>query len=176
MSTAVHTSLNPEEFVEKTTIKKLKKPQVKKMRVGALLKKARLDKNQKINHIVKILNIREEYLRALENDDTEKLPKNIYSIGFLRAYSQFLGLNASEMVSLFREQNTMISPCISIPTCPEPIEEECEDDTEETRHPTSKAMIWSCVGVIAFFGALYSREYWHERWDSFLTSMPALWE
>lgn len=87
----------------KVTAKKASPP-----KVGALLKKARLEQKKKISHAVKALHISENYLKALEEGDVKELPKETsYTLGFMRGYAQFLGLDPEEILTLYRTQNNL---------------------------------------------------------------------
>lgn len=47
--------------------------------------------------------IRERHLQAIETLELESLPSRPYAIGFVRAYAEFLGLDASKIVDRFKE-------------------------------------------------------------------------
>lgn len=72
--------------------------------IGEILKKVRLEKNLTYEAIEKQLRIRKKYLIALEDNDWINLPSLTYIKGFLRNYSEFLGLKEDEMVAIFRRQ------------------------------------------------------------------------
>lgn len=72
--------------------------------VGEILKKARIDKKLAFEDIEKQLRIRKKFLVALEENDWDRLPSLPYIKGFLKNYSSFLGLNANEMLAIFRRQ------------------------------------------------------------------------
>ena len=91
-----------------TTTKTTEKKSSKEVKVGALLKRARLDQKKKIAQAVKALHISENYLRAIEEDDAREIPsENSYTLGFLRAYAQFLKLDPVEMVELYKKQHNI---------------------------------------------------------------------
>lgn len=71
---------------------------------GSILKKARQVRGFDLDRVSKTLRISESYLDALESDDRGRMPEVVYTIGFLRTYSMFLGLNADEMVKRFKNQ------------------------------------------------------------------------
>lgn len=52
---------------------------------------------QDVSNTTKILNV---YIEALENDDFAALPQRVYAVGFVRCYSELLGFDADEMISL----------------------------------------------------------------------------
>jgi cytoskeleton protein RodZ len=74
-----------------------------KKSAGQLLRKARLAKGYKVNQVVQKLNISEEYIKAIEQSDFKKLPiEHTYTLGFVRAYAQLIGLDSHEIVELFK--------------------------------------------------------------------------
>lgn len=70
--------------------------------VGEILKKARLEKRLNFEDIEKSTKIRKKFLQALEENSWEKLPSLPYIKGFIRTYSEYLGLRSDEMVAIFR--------------------------------------------------------------------------
>lgn len=70
--------------------------------VGEILKKARLEKKLTFEDIEKSTKIRKKFLQALEDNSWEKLPSLPYIKGFIRTYSEYLGLRSDEMVAIFR--------------------------------------------------------------------------
>jgi len=71
--------------------------------VGATLSQAREARGASIDEISAILKIRVGHLQALENDDFEALPADVYGIGFLRTYATHLGLNAGDLIQQYKE-------------------------------------------------------------------------
>lgn len=72
--------------------------------VGEILKRTRLHYNQSLDDVERSLRIRAEQLEAIEEGQIEKLPGKVYAIGFVRTYSEYLGLDGSKMVELFKAQ------------------------------------------------------------------------
>lgn len=73
--------------------------------VGEILRRTRRHYNQSLEDIEYNLRIRASQLEAIENNEIEKLPGRVYAIGFVRAYSEYLGLDGDKMVHLFKEQS-----------------------------------------------------------------------
>lgn len=73
-------------------------------KVGALLKEMRLRKNLKLTDISKKLCIRKFYLEAIEESRYQDIPEFPYGIGFIRSYADFLGLNSSNIIELYKEE------------------------------------------------------------------------
>ena len=77
--------------------------------IGSVLRQAREAQGASLEDVSALLKIREDHLQALENNDFDRLPGHVYAIGFIRTYATHLGLNAGELISLFKEA-TMILP------------------------------------------------------------------
>lgn len=71
---------------------------------GEKLRQVRLFKNLKIDDIAKKINIKAEYLLAIEDERLENLPAGLYGKNFLKQYARFLGLNVNEILKLWNEQ------------------------------------------------------------------------
>lgn len=74
--------------------------------VGQLLKDARLEKGFTLEQAERATKIRAKFLDALEKDSYRLLPAFPYAQGFIKGYSDFLGLKSTTMVALFRRQYT----------------------------------------------------------------------
>ncbi len=72
--------------------------------VGEILRRTREHYGRSLQDIEKTLRIRAEQLQALENNELDKLPGKVYAIGFVRTYSEYLGLDGDKMVELFKLQ------------------------------------------------------------------------
>jgi cytoskeleton protein RodZ len=72
--------------------------------VGADVKAARLRKGDDLDVISRVLKIRREHLEALENGELQSLPGRAYAIGFLRSYSEYLGLDPAACVERFKAE------------------------------------------------------------------------
>ncbi len=74
--------------------------------VGSILILARQARHESLERVSKSLRISEAYLAALEVDDRARMPEMVYTIGFLKTYSHYLGLDAEAMVAKFKSQFT----------------------------------------------------------------------
>ena len=83
--------------------------------IGQKLISSRESLGYSIEQIARETNIAKSYLIALESEDFESFPGETYLLGFLRNYSEYLGLNPEDMITLYR--NMMIQEQ------PAPIEE-----------------------------------------------------
>ncbi len=74
------------------------------MPVGEILRRTRMHYGQSLQQIESVLRIRASQLQALETGDHAELPGKVYAIGFVRSYSEYLGLDGDKMVHLFKTQ------------------------------------------------------------------------
>jgi cytoskeleton protein RodZ len=72
--------------------------------VGQDLRTARLRRGEDLATVSRALKIRKEHLEAVEEDRIENLPGKTYAIGFVRSYSNYLGLDVNAMVERFKEE------------------------------------------------------------------------
>ncbi|MDR2072866.1 MAG: helix-turn-helix domain-containing protein [Spirochaetaceae bacterium] len=78
--------------------------------LGDKLKSAREEKGYSYEHVGREINIARRYLEALEEEDFSKFPGEPYLLGFLRNYSEYLGLDVDEMLSLYRSLKIQEQP------------------------------------------------------------------
>lgn len=72
--------------------------------VGQILKETREEKLLSLEEVEKATKIRQEILRALENDDYSKLPPATFIQGFIKNYGKFLGLDSNKLMAIFRRE------------------------------------------------------------------------
>ena len=76
--------------------------------VGKTLSLRRQASGTSIEEVSKALNIKKDYIVAIENNQLEILPGKIYSSGFIRSYAKFLELDPDEIIRRLRvEQNAL---------------------------------------------------------------------
>jgi cytoskeletal protein RodZ len=78
--------------------------------LGEKLKTARELKGLNFDQVSRETNIAGRYLEALEAEDFSGFPGEPYVTGFLRNYSEYLGLDAQEMLSLYRSLKIQEQP------------------------------------------------------------------
>lgn len=69
---------------------------------GQILQSARLEKKTEITDVSRITRIRPNFLADIEADDFQRLPSGTVARGFIRNYSEFLGLNPEYVLAIFR--------------------------------------------------------------------------
>lgn len=72
--------------------------------VGQILKAARIAKALSVDDIEKGTSIRRIYIEAIENDEYNKAPGEVFVKGIIRTYGNFLGLNGAELVDIYKAQ------------------------------------------------------------------------
>jgi len=70
--------------------------------VGSILSEARKQKGVDLAQVEQDTNIERVYIEALENDDYQKIPAEAYIVGFLRNYSEYLGLNPNDIIKQYK--------------------------------------------------------------------------
>jgi hypothetical protein len=74
------------------------------LRIGEVLKRARRRLHLDVSTVEERTKIRTKYIRALEAEDWESLPGPTYVKGFLRSYSQLLGIDGEALVDEYRRR------------------------------------------------------------------------
>lgn len=72
--------------------------------VGQVLKAEREKKFYTLEEIEKATKIRRSMLEALEADEYAKLPPPTFVQGFIKNYGRFLGLNAEQLLAIYRRE------------------------------------------------------------------------
>lgn len=110
--------------------------------IGQKLISAREALGYSIEQIARDTNIAKSYLIALEGEDFDAFPGETYLLGFMRNYSDYLGVNAEEMISLYK--NMMIQEQ------PVPMEE-----LLDTKKPFPVGLIIIILAVLGLAAAGY---------------------
>ncbi|MCP4135370.1 MAG: helix-turn-helix domain-containing protein [bacterium] len=70
--------------------------------IGEKLRAARNAKKLSVKEVSNDTNISPMYLEALEEEEFDKFPSETYLIGFLRSYTEYLKLDAEEVIQAYR--------------------------------------------------------------------------
>ena len=111
--------------------------------LGEKLRTARESKGYSYSHVGRETNIAVRYIEALENEDFSKFPGEPYILGFLRNYGEYLGLDAEELISLYRT--------LRIQEQPVPVEQLLKPPRQ---FPKALLIILICLGVAAAVGGI----------------------
>ncbi|MCL2092917.1 MAG: helix-turn-helix domain-containing protein [Treponema sp.] len=113
--------------------------------LGEKLRTAREEQGLDYEFISREINISQRYLEALEREDFSPFPGEPYALGFLRNYSEFLGLNVDEVMSLYRS--------FKIEEQPIPVEELLRGPSRLPRIITICCIVIAALGIA--FGIYY---------------------
>jgi cytoskeleton protein RodZ len=113
--------------------------------IGARLREARMRLKVDINEVETRTKIRAKYLRAMENEEWDLLPGEVYVRSFLRTYADFLGLDSRELLDDFRRRYESPSDHEAPPIAP-PSRERRE--RERARGPRRGVPGWVIIGVV----------------------------
>jgi cytoskeleton protein RodZ len=69
--------------------------------LGRLLKRRREERGIELDEAFKATRIRRHTLEALENDQWDELPPQVFVKGFLKTYAEFLGLDKERVLELY---------------------------------------------------------------------------
>ena len=128
--------------------------------VGALLKASRLRIGEDLRDIAAILKIRYVYLEAIEDGRFEELPGTTYTLGFVRAYAEHLGLDSDEVIRRYKSQESGVAPSSQL-DFPEPI--------PEASVPGGAVIFIGVVVAVLAYGAWYV----NSSKDGFFTDLIA---
>jgi cytoskeleton protein RodZ len=113
--------------------------------IGARLREARMRLKVDINEVETRTKIRAKYLRAMENEEWDLLPGEVYIRSFLRTYADYLGLDSRELLDDFRRRYESPSDHEAPPIAP-PGRDRRERD--RVRGPRRRVPGWAIIGVV----------------------------
>jgi hypothetical protein len=124
--------------------------------IGAKLNAARSDKGVSIEQAARDTHIAKRYLIALEAEEFEEFPGEVYLLGFLRSYAEYLDLDGQELVTIYHN--------ILLQEQPPPIDEllDRHGDTKRVRRVVTLVLIAIIVGtaaVLVFTGIIPLRQH-----------------
>lgn len=114
--------------------------------LGAMMREMRENLGHELADVATDLRIRLVYLEAIEAGRLADLPGSAYASGFLRAYSDYLGLDGDEIVRRFRMAGVAMSNQIQL-HLPSPV--------EEGRLPTGPILLLAAIVAGAVYGGWY---------------------
>ena len=119
--------------------------------VGAMLREQRERTGESLEEASQRLRIRFPHLQAIEQGRFDDLPGRIYAIGFVRTYAEYLGLDPTATIDLYKQETAgeEHSPKLVFPT-----------PTAESRMPKVWLVAASIVAAVVVYGG------WHMTQDS----------
>jgi len=107
--------------------------------LGEKLRTTREEKSLTVEQVARDTNIAKRYLTALEEEAFSEFPGEPYLVGFLRNYSDYLGLDSEEIVGLYKN--------FKIQEQPLPMEELLDNTKRRPRNLRILAIIAAVVAV-----------------------------
>lgn len=80
------------------------------MEIGKSLKEARTARKLSLEEVEEETKIRRKYLQALENEQYDVLPGQVYAKAFLKNYARFLNLDIEEVMQAYNQSSTKEEP------------------------------------------------------------------
>ncbi len=115
---------------------------------GEILKKRREELGRDIQEIADLLKIRADCIRAIEEDAFEKLPAPVYTLGYIRCYARYLGIDADPIVEYYSKNLSQPRASTIIPIA-----------FSQKKSPLISYAIVVLLGVVAaLFLAVYFRQ------------------
>jgi len=74
-------------------------------KVGSIFRDARLGKGLTMEQVSDETNISKRFLQGIEADNFDGFPGEVYILGFLRNYAEFLGLDAVKIIERYRQSD-----------------------------------------------------------------------
>jgi cytoskeletal protein RodZ len=71
---------------------------------GSILKKRREELGLDLKDISALLKIKREFLSAIEDDLFDRLPARVYTVGYIRNYSDYLKVDPADIIKLYSKQ------------------------------------------------------------------------
>jgi cytoskeletal protein RodZ len=78
--------------------------------IGDKLRLAREQHTYTLDQVARDTHVARRFLQALEDEDFSVFPGETYAMGFLRTYAEYLGLDADELIGLFRNLQIQEQP------------------------------------------------------------------
>lgn len=94
----------------KPTIKQndlLHSPDKTNLTVASLLTKRREELGYSLKDIEKATQVRQRYLELIEAGDYEHLPDNVYSLGYIKSYADYLGFDTSPILNMYKKERAV---------------------------------------------------------------------
>ena len=83
--------------------------------VGSILQEARISQKISLEQAETATKIRMKFLQAIESDEYSGLPSLSYAKGFVKNYSEYLGLDSGRVLAFFRRQTAEVTRSSLLP-------------------------------------------------------------
>jgi cytoskeletal protein RodZ len=78
--------------------------------LGNKLKTTRENRNETCDEVSFKINVASRYLKALEAEDFSVFPGEVYTLGLMKNYGEYLGLDPKELIKLYRDKKLQEQP------------------------------------------------------------------
>ncbi len=144
---------------------------------GERLQREREMRGITLEEIAEATKIGTRSLRALEEQDFDKLPGGIFNKGFVRAYSKYLGIDEDQAVADYQTavNDAQSSGKLTRPESALPKSEESEETAEPVRIPWGLLILIALIVVVGFAAkSYYAQHGWAKlRREPSPTTKPA---
>lgn len=79
-------------------------------KVGSIFRDARLGRGLTLDQVADETNISKRFLQGIESDNYDGFPGEVYALGFLRNYAEFLGLDAKKVIETYHRPDAIEQP------------------------------------------------------------------
>lgn len=114
--------------------------------LGAMMREMRKALQRDLKDVAQELRIRRPYLEAIEDGRLDDLPGPAYTTGFLRSYSDYLGMDGEDIVARFKQAGIDIDRRTNL-ILPSPL--------EEGRLPTGSVLLFAALFAVVAYGGWY---------------------
>src|SRR5262245_54300369 len=120
------------------------------MDMGESLRMAREQQGLSLEVISQRTKINTEKLRAIEENDIQRLPSGIFLRGFLRAYAREVGLDVEDTVNRYLAQFESEVSIVEDDTPYAPVEETPAEisDTQRIEESLREMSMWGVVAIV----------------------------
>lgn len=106
---------------------------------GEILKQKREESGKALKEIAQTLKIRADYLKAIEDEEFEKLPVAVYAKGYIRDYARFLKIDPEAILKAYILKTS--------PPVPEKIPPVDVADAVKTKRPPTKYLVITAISL-----------------------------
>lgn len=150
--------------------------------LGSWLRAAREAKNLSLAEVEATLRIRQKFLAAMEAEQWDALPGEVATLGFLRKYAAYLGLDAQEAVNRYRRSVPDAPPPIPLPTPPAERPAEYQPMDMALQETPPRRLPWRAILTGLLLLALAAGGWWawtqreaiRQGWEAVLARVLAL--
>jgi len=89
---------------QKDTKSFLHSPASLKLSVAELLRKRREELGKDLKNVEAATNVRTKYLERIEVGDYEHLPDDVYTLGYIKSYADYLGFETTPVVNMYKKE------------------------------------------------------------------------